>query len=122
MAGEGGSRTHLPTCMGKLVLKTSRATGPYPLPDRNLRNICLNHLNFYFFPHFPREIVGFPDRKKVLAIPNVEISAAVGGSLHESSILARRSIRETARRIFDWFVQVLEIQRQLLYHFSEGNR
>jgi len=32
MAGEGGSRTHLPTCMGKLVLKTSRATGPYPLP------------------------------------------------------------------------------------------
>ena len=32
MAGEGGSRTHLSTCIDKLVLKTSRATGPYPLP------------------------------------------------------------------------------------------
>ena len=33
MAGEGGSRTHLSTCIDKLVLKTSRATGPYPLPS-----------------------------------------------------------------------------------------
>ena len=32
MAGEGGSRTHLSTRVDKLVLKTSRATGPYPLP------------------------------------------------------------------------------------------
>ena len=32
MAGEGGSRTHLSTCMDNPVLKTGRATGPYPPP------------------------------------------------------------------------------------------
>ncbi len=32
MAGEGGNRTHLSTCMDKPVLKTGRATRPYPPP------------------------------------------------------------------------------------------
>ena len=122
MAGEGGSRTHLPTCMGKLVLKTSRATGPYPLPYRNLRNILFEPPQCLLLPHFPCETVGFLDQQEAFATPDVEISAAGGGSLHGSLILDYRSIRETVRRISCWFVQAPEIQRQLLYHFSEGNR
>ena len=41
MAGEGGSRTHLSTCMDKPVLKTGRATGPYPPPYLSLAKLCL---------------------------------------------------------------------------------
>ncbi len=33
MAGEGGNRTHLSTCIDKPVLKTGRATRPYPPPE-----------------------------------------------------------------------------------------
>ena len=43
MAGEGGSRTHLSTCIDKLVLKTSRATGPYPLPSDTYQAITCRH-------------------------------------------------------------------------------
>ena len=43
MAGEGGSRTHLSTCMDKPVLKTGRATGPYPPPFFLLLNLVPVH-------------------------------------------------------------------------------
>ena len=39
MAGEGGSRTHLSTCMDKPVLKTGRATGPYPPPSLTMLGV-----------------------------------------------------------------------------------
>ena len=45
MAGEGGSRTHLSICMDNLVLKTSRATGPYPLPSERCNDAVLLRLS-----------------------------------------------------------------------------